>query len=294
MFAQNMSAQQIAQHSQYMYNYFYVNPGVAGTGDYSPLMFTFRDQWAGFPGAPQTYTLSAHTPINDKMGVGVMMYSDKMEAMSYTGAQLAYAYRIAPTEDSKISFGLSGHFTQAVLKADDLMNLTDPDDPSLIGTQTTFVPDVSFGVYYSIGSSFAGISANNLIQGDLEWGDGDSVGVVNKLVRNYYILAGQKFKIGEKLEFEGSLLLKSIIDAPFQIDANFKATFNELFWGGFSYRHTDAVVIMIGVMKKQFRIGYSYDVTLSDLRHASSGTSEIFMSINFRPFKGGGASASME
>ena len=103
-----VKGQQAAQYSQYMYNYFYVNPGVAGTGEYSPLMFTFRDQWAGFPGAPVTYTLSSHSPITDKMGVGLMISSDKAGGITNTGVQAAYGYRIKPTEDSKISFGLSG------------------------------------------------------------------------------------------------------------------------------------------------------------------------------------------
>ncbi len=47
-------AQQVSLNSQYMFNYFAINPAVAGTKNYSPITFSFRRQWMGINDAPVT------------------------------------------------------------------------------------------------------------------------------------------------------------------------------------------------------------------------------------------------
>ena len=44
---------------------------------------------------------------------------------------------------------------------------------------------------------------------------------------------------------------------------------------GVSYRHQDAVMLIIGGQFKGFRLGYSYDITTSILRKYSSGSHEL-------------------
>ena len=51
-------AQQLPIYSQYMFNDYVINPGVAGTLDYIPLKMTYRNQWTGFNGAPKTVTFT--------------------------------------------------------------------------------------------------------------------------------------------------------------------------------------------------------------------------------------------
>ena len=45
LFIQESKSQQLPIFSQYMFNDYVINPGVAGTLDYIPLRMTYRNQW---------------------------------------------------------------------------------------------------------------------------------------------------------------------------------------------------------------------------------------------------------
>ena len=59
-------AQQLPLFSQYMMNDFYINPAVAGTKDYAPIVIGVHKQWVGMKEAPSTQTLSGHTSLYHK------------------------------------------------------------------------------------------------------------------------------------------------------------------------------------------------------------------------------------
>ena len=86
-------AQQLPIYSQYMFNDYVINPGVAGTLDYIPLKMTYRNQWTGFNGAPKTVTFTGHSPLSDHIGMGTMLYSDVTGPISNSGLQLSYNFR---------------------------------------------------------------------------------------------------------------------------------------------------------------------------------------------------------
>src|SRR6187455_1944188 len=76
--AVNVTAQQVPQYSQYMYNGLAINPAYAGSKDYLSLTAVYRKQWADFPGAPETQTFSAHGPLSQgQMGLGFLFVNDK-------------------------------------------------------------------------------------------------------------------------------------------------------------------------------------------------------------------------
>ena len=65
-----------------------------------------------------------------------------------------------------------------------------------------------------------------------------------------------------------------------QIDVNVLAEFNQLVWGGVSYRVQDAVAALVGVNVPQFpglKIGISYDYTTSALGSHNSGSLEFMV-----------------
>jgi hypothetical protein len=67
-----------------------------------------------------------------------------------------------------------------------------------------------------------------------------------------------------------------------QFDVTALGTYKKVVWLGVSYRHLDAVAIMAGGQAGQFRFGYSYDYTLSDIGDYSSGSHEIFLELQLR------------
>jgi hypothetical protein len=69
--------------------------------------------------------------------------------------------------------------------------------------------------------------------------------------------------------------------APVQADINLRGIYNNLVWLGASYRTTDAVSVMAGVIIKDFiEVGYSYDITTSNLNTVSNGAHEVML--NYR------------
>ena len=51
--------------------------------------------------------------------------------------------------------------------------------------------------------------------------------------------------------------------------------------GGVWYRNQDAFIILLGMEVGLIKIGYSYDVTVSSLSMATSGSHELSLQINF-------------
>jgi hypothetical protein len=66
--------------------------------------------------------------------------------------------------------------------------------------------------------------------------------------------------------------------------------YNKKFWGGLTYRHTDAIVPMVGIhLLNGLSVGYSYDIALSDIASYTSGSHEIVVRYCFNVSGPGGA-----
>jgi hypothetical protein len=58
------------------------------------------------------------------------------------------------------------------------------------------------------------------------------------------------------------------------------ARYNNKVWGGLSYRISDAVSLMIGVVYKDLEIGYAYDIPTSQI--AATGSHEVMVRYRFK------------
>jgi type IX secretion system PorP/SprF family membrane protein len=86
-------AQQLPQFTQYMYNTISINPAYAGSRETLSIVGLHRSQWVGLDGAPETQTLSIHSPLrNEKIGLGFSFINDQLgyENFSYLYADFSY------------------------------------------------------------------------------------------------------------------------------------------------------------------------------------------------------------
>ncbi|MDB4710767.1 type IX secretion system membrane protein PorP/SprF [Flavobacteriales bacterium] len=267
--------QQLTYNSQYMMNQYLINPAAAGVKKYLPISTSFRQQWAGFKDAPKTQMIAVDSKIGENMGVGGILFNDVTGPLRNIGFHGSYSYHLKINDNSKLAMGLSVSLTQHILDASEFI-LNDNNDQTLnIGKQQSFNPDGSFGVYYYGERYFAGISIPQLIENKLKFGD--NIEEENKQVRHYYFSGGYKFPIGDNFELEPSLLMKYLPSSPFQIDLNSRLFYKKNLWTGFSYRHNESVVALLGIQRDEFCIGYSYDYTLSTMRNYSVGTHELYL-----------------
>ena len=270
------SAQQLTFESQHMLNHYLLNPGAAGAMDNLPIGLSFRQQWAGLDGAPRTQLLSGHYKFQGKkVGVGGIMFNDITGPLRKTGMEMTYAYHLDLNETDKISFGLSALLSHYTLDKTQFILHHDQDQVISGAKDSQFVPDANFGVYYYSDKYFAGISFPQLFQNKLKLGE---INIdENQLRRHYYISGGYTFEVSEYVKIEPSLLMKKVVAAPLQVDINTRVIYDDFIWGGLSYRNSESIVTLLGMKKGPFFWGYAYDWTVSDLRHYSGGTHELYL-----------------
>ncbi|MEI6815726.1 MAG: type IX secretion system membrane protein PorP/SprF [Bacteroidota bacterium] len=275
------SAQQDPQFSMNMYNKLSVNPGYAGSNDAICGTLMYRDQWNNFPGDPKTLLFSADAAIDEIYGgVGLNVLNDQLGLQKQLAIKVAYAYRMS-LGDGKLGLGADVGFVQNSLSGTFFYNQAgDPAIPFASGTPGSVAgtaPDFSFGAYYNTTDYYLGLSTTHLAASAIKYGN-----VTSSLAHHYYFMGGYKFPVNDNIELQPSVLVKSD-GASTQLDINARAIYKNMFWGGVSYRLQDAIVAMIGLEKDGFKIGYSYDLTMSDIKSYSNGSHEIMVGYCFKP-----------
>ncbi len=280
-------AQQLHRRTQFIFNTYLVNPAVVGTKTYSPIMASYRNQWTGFDNAPTTYTLSGHTQLPNKIGIGGIAYHDNTGgAISRTGVELTGSYHIDLNNQDAISFGLSGVVSQYKFDNTDLV-VFDPNDEALIGGMESHVNfDANFGMLVFGPNYFFGLSIPQLIQTQLKL-ESNGTPKDNRNARHFYFMGSYKYYITEDIDLQPSALVKFVVASPVQFDVNAKVTYKDMIFAGLTYRHKDAVAFMAGLEWNQFAFGYAYDLTVTDARSFSPHTHEITLGY-YIPRKRGG------
>jgi len=281
--ATSVFAQQDALFSQYMFNKLAVNPGYAGSRELLTADILYRYQWVNIDGAPKTISASIHSPLtNPHLALGFNMYNDRLGPLSYTGAMGTFAYRIIFPK-SKLSFGLQIGVKNNGIVWDNL-KIYDESDPFVTNQiKKKVVPDANFGVYYYSDKFFAGISSHQLLQNQTMAVE-DSAGNTQftKLLTHFYGMTGVAIPLGDNVVFRPSLLAKFVKNAPPQLDLNASFLFANTLWLGVSYRTEKAISLITEInISQSFRIGYSYDIWLNELKAYNKGSHEIRLSYDF-------------
>ena len=282
-FSTDLSAQQDAMYSMYMFNGLAVNPAYAGSRERVSFTALYRNQWTGLEGAPNTAVVVGHAPLaNDNVGLGLSVVSDNISIFNRMSITANYAYRIK-TRRGKLSLGASATFNNYRARWNEL-TLNDTDDRALTtNPNNVMTPNFGLGVYYYSEKFYAGISVPQLLNSSLT--DNFKLAkdeVSAKEYRHYFATMGTIFKLSDNIKFKPSVLFKYVKNAPFQADINAAILMKEALWFGASYRTGDAVSVMVEYMfSKKLRVGYGYDITLSELNNYSSGTHEIMVGFEF-------------
>jgi type IX secretion system PorP/SprF family membrane protein len=284
-----VSAQQDAQFTQNMFNKLGVNPGSAGhNGGFCGTLIS-RSQWMGFEGRPQTYLFSGDARFN-KHGVGLTIIQDKLGIESTMNLKAAYSYHLTLGGVGELGIGLElGMVSKSF--GNDFIAINDvTQDPSIPNASTSAMNiDAGLGVYYEIKDKlYVGLSTLHITQSELEdiSEEGGEGALKYATSRHYYIMAGYDWDVtngSRKLVIKPSILAKTDA-ASTQLDLNAIALYNNLFWGGVSYRVQDAMALLAGIdfgsvdpSLKGLKLGVSYDLTTSSIGDNSSGSLEFMI-----------------
>jgi len=277
-----LKAQQDAQYTQYMYNTISVNPAYAGSRGVLSIAGLHRSQWVGLDGAPNTQTLNLHTPVSERVGLGLSIVNDEIGngTNQDTYFDLAFSYTIPTSTTGKLSFGVKagGHLLN--IDFNQLQNF----DPSASNTAANidkrFSPNFGAGIYYHTQNFYAGLSVPNFLQTEHFDNSGTSASSLATERMNWYLISGYIFDLNPNLKFKPAVLFKVVEGAPLQADISATFLMNDKFSLGAAYRWDAALSALVGYqLNEKFMVGLAYDREITELGNSvfNDGSFEIFL-----------------
>ena len=274
-----------------------LNPAFAGSAFAPRFGAIYRNQWPGF-NAYQTYGVYYEQRI-DKLNSGIGLYLEGDNAgdgiLTSTRATVNYAYNLQINEAWMIKLGVEAGMHQSALDweklvfPDQLDPLSGPVNTSLEQRpdQTTRTRlDISSGIvllseYMWIGFGLKHLNMPN--QGFLLINDNLSRG----LPLRYTLHGGTEFRVNASNKAAAPAFISPnflfVSQGPYQqVNVGAYAGVGSVF-GGAWFRHTfgnaDAAILMVGFREGAFKIGLSYDATLSALGNRSGGAYELSVGV---------------
>lgn len=305
----HVMAQQRPHYTQYIINPYIINPALTGIENYTDIKLSYRSQWVGFPGAPQTVYATMHTPIGKEdyrngptsfevpgenprgkqywedysaaaphHGVGATLINYKTGYINRYFATVSYAYHLGLSPKLNLSAGFAGGISGTTVDASKI-ELANPVDPAIGGVTQEFrkvKPELSAGVWLYSDEFFAGVSAQQIIPQKINLVSSDLY--KSTLVPHIFATTGYRFAAGDDVNVMPSVMLRYIPSMPLFVDLNIKAQYHDRFWLGGNYRIKEGFAAMAGFnVSNVLNVSYSYDVNNSKylLQFMQRGTHEI-------------------
>ena len=279
--------------TQFYSNPVYLNPALAGSSGCPRIALNYRNQWPQLTGNYITYAAAYDTYAkNLSGGVGIMAMHDQQGQGTIQTSMIAgtYSYYLKVNRKFRIMFGGQAAYFQKYLDWSKLTfgDMIDPrrgfiyqtgDVPRGNGSHGFF--DVSAGMVGFTKNFYFGVAAHHLNRPDESMILGDS-----RLPIRVTGHMGANIKLGQRGRYSSSTTLMPNVIYQYQ---NGFQQFNigaylkyEAFTIGAWYRNRDAFIVSLGITTEKFRIGYSYDLTVSQLGGITGGSHEISMGINLK------------
>ena len=290
-FTANSAFSQDPQFTQFYANPIYLNPAFAGSHGCPRFAMNYRNEWPSLTGNYVTYSMSYDQYFkNISGGIGVIATHDQQGTGTiYTSSLgLVYSYNLTVNRKFSMLFGAKAAMTNKYLDWDKLTfgDMIDPRRGFIY--QTGDVPrggsryffDASAGIVGYSKHFFFGVAANHLNMPNESMIVGES-----RLPMRFTGHAGAEIVLGGKSQYKNKTSIMPNIIYQYQNGFQELALGTYIKYGVFTagawYRNRDAFILSIGINTGKFKIGYSYDVTVSKLNNGVSGGShEVSLGLN--------------
>lgn len=279
------NAQQEALIRHYQLNPFVVNPAIAGTtnswGSNQLVRVGYRTHWNAFPGAPKTVYASYQQQIFDNVGLGALLYTDRIANIRRIGVKAAFAYQLKFKNNMTLGMGIAGKMENYQLDSKELLGLVDQSDDAVLNAingSNTF--DVDFGIFVNHKKFYAGISATNLIESNIS--SEQNLDLVAQFYRQFMGIVGYRHKT-KKVLLEPSVLLRQVQGAPFDYEAHLRVGFLEdQVFAGVGYGGSKAGSFLVGCrFDKKITVAYSFDHYFENIHDSNFSSHEITLGYDF-------------
>jgi type IX secretion system PorP/SprF family membrane protein len=281
--------QQDPQFTMWMFDRLSFNPAAAGMDRMHQVQAFHRDQWDGFERDPKTYLFNYNGYANvagRTVGIGASFMTEVLGQEQNKFARLSASFH-QPIGDNFLSGGIQvGLLSKSLGNSWIAIDPTDPNIPINGISQGGF--DMAAGLmFYNPNKYYAGVSATHLPATALS-----DLGFAS--ARHIYVMGGYNYELPNGLLLRSNALIKTDMKASPAIDVNANVLWNNQLWGGLAFRPGDAIAPMLGFQmdlntiqkglmtyEHGFKVGYSYDITLSEIRNYSAGSHELFLTYQF-------------
>lgn len=275
-------AQQQMTYSNFLLNDYYYNAAIAGSKDVHIANFGYRNQWAGFSGAPKMMIGNFYGSVRNeqKMGYGITLLSDKTGLTQNTAFYLNYAQHFQLNDKLKLGLGVRPGYMQYRIKLYDAQ-LADQGDEVLTGSVLS-TNAIDFQAGFNL------YSDKFYLMGGLQQLLGNSIRFTtynSSLKKHFNLIAGYKYAIPKKkIILEPAVLMSYVKPVPVQVTGMLRVTYDQKYWSGLVYRTDDAIGLNLGIkVKKRLSVGYGFDYSLSAIRQYQNGTHELVISYVLTP-----------
>ena len=281
-------AQQLHTSSLFELQSIFHNPAMAGNLPSDMVGLSYRSQWSGISGSPQTATLYGSFDLPEQLiGLSGYLYNDRTGPTSRNGVQLAFAKHLpVNSTDGRISLGLETRFFQFGIDREKLSSII--NDPVLAGAGNRFKFDMGFGVAYTTKRLQIGVSVSQLIQSKLDLYTGTlSTNAEGRLYRHYYLHGQYRFETQGGTSIIPNFLMVYLPNVTRSEQQFGLRVEREKVWVGAGWRINQSYMLNAGFhVNKNFSVGYAYDNYLTPIStftaSGGSGGHELILRYNFR------------
>lgn len=280
--------------TQFYSNPIYLNPALAGSTGCPRIVSNYRNQWPQLTGNYITSAVAYDSYVKSiSGGLGIIALHDMQGQATIQTSMIGgvYSYNLKVNRKFSIMVGARAAYFQKFLDWDKLTfgDMIDPrrgfiyqtgDVPRGTGRRGFF--DVSAGAVGFGKNYYFGIAAHHLNRPDESMILGTS-----RLPMRITGHAGAEIKLGQRGRYTNTTSILPNIIYQYQNGFQELNIGTYIKYGDFTvgawYRNRDAFILLFGVNFEKFKLGYSYDLTVSKLGNGISGGShEVSLGMNLK------------
>lgn len=298
---------QDVEMSQYFSAPLHLNPALAGISYGPRVTINYRNQWSalgdGFIGGYSTYMAGVDMHIQPiRGGLGVLFVGDQTMKGIYSSykVSLMYSQQIKINRKMAVKIGLQGTYIHKRIKWNELLwsdminpytgfynnvNTLNPTTEPNPGTTAIHRGDMGAGALFFTEKLYVGFAVNNIIRHKESFNGVDEAIVPMRFAAHF----GAILPVKHKKEMRYNIWVSPNIlfvnqGTAFQVGGSFLTGISFAYFGlGFrnAIRNFDSVIGYVGFKKGKFRVGYSYDFTISKMLNKTGGAHELSFTFNW-------------
>jgi type IX secretion system PorP/SprF family membrane protein len=285
------------EFTQFYANPLYLNPAFAGTARCPRLVMNYRNQWPSLSGNFVTMSASYDQHVQTLQGgLGLIVLNDRAAqgTLNTTTVSGIYSYQQPISRKFSIKAALQASYLQKALDWSRLTfgDMIDPRKGFIYNTNdiprggSVRAVDFSAGLLGFSDKIYGGVAVHHLNEPNESLIVGTS-----RLPMKYTFHAGAVIPIEKKSRDADAKISPNLLyrrQGEFQqLNLGLYVSKGPLVAGVwfrglmFGQTYRDAFIATIGIQTDVVRIGYSYDVTISELTPSTGGSHEVSLGINF-------------